>query len=327
MKILVTREIPQSGLEALKKQFGESVVIHRGPPMSHEELLESVKDSDAILSLLTDKISKDVLEAAGSSLKIVANYAVGFDNIDLNACTEKAVVVTNTPGVLTEAVAEHSIALLLAVARKIVEADKFTREGKYKYWEPLMFLGPKLYGKTLGIVGLGRIGHYMAKICTGGFDMKIIYYDVQRDDKFEQEFKAIYSNLCGVLERSDFVSIHVPLLPSTHHLIDEQAFKKMKPNAILINTSRGPVVDEYALLRALKEKWIEGAGIDVYEFEPKPVEGLAELDNVVLTPHIASATREARIEMANLAVQSVLDVLVNKKIPQNIVNKDVKPKF
>lgn len=327
MKILVTREIPQSGLETLKKQFGESVVIYHGPPMSHEELLEEVKGVDAILSLLTDKISKDVLEAAGENLKIVANYAVGFDNIDINACTEKGVIATNTPGVLTEAVAEHSIALLMAVARKIVEADKFTREGKYKYWEPLMFLGPKLYGKTLGIVGLGRIGHYLAKICMTGFDMKLMYYDVQRDDKFEQEFNAMYSNLDGVLERSDFVSINVPLLPSTHHLIGEREFKKMKPTAFLINTSRGPVVDEYALVRALKERWIEGAGIDVFEFEPKLVEGLTELDNVVLTPHIASATREARIEMASLAVQSVIDVLVNKKIPTNIVNKDVKPKF
>lgn len=327
MKIIVTREIPQNGLEILKKQFGADVTIHQGPPMSSAELKAQVKDADGILSLLTDKITPEILEAAGPNLKVVSNYAVGFDNIDINACTEKGIVVTNTPGVLTEAVAEHAIALLLAVARKIVEADKFMREGKYKYWEPMLFLGPKLYGKTLGIVGLGRIGQYVAKICQQGFDMKILYYDVQRDDNFEKEFKAIYAGMDQLLEKSDFVSVHVPLLPSTHHLIGEKEFKKMKPHAILINTSRGPVVDEHALVRALKEGWIWGAGIDVFEEEPKMAEGLAELSNVVVTPHIASATREARMEMARLAAQSVVDVLGNKKLPDNLVNKDVKPRF
>lgn len=326
MKILVTRQIPQSGIELLKKHFPESVVVHEGPPMSHEELLENAKGSDAILSLLTDKISEDVFESAGEGLKIVANYAVGFDNIDINYATEKGVVVSNTPGVLTEAVAEHSIALMMSVARKVVEADRFMRSGKYQYWEPMLFLGPKIYGKTLGIVGLGRIGHDMAKICKNGFEMKILYNDVQKDDKFERELGALYVDFDTLLEKSDFISIHVPLLPSTHHLFSEKEFKKMKPTAILINTSRGPVVDEFALERALREKWIEGAGVDVFEFEPTPVKGLSDLNNVVITPHIGSATREARIEMARLAVSAIIDVLENKKLPENTVNKDVKLK-
>lgn len=328
MKILITREIMHNGIDTLKKQFGvEEVELHKGDVMSPQELLEAVKGKEAILSLLTDKITAEVLDAAGPQLKLVSNYAVGFDNIDLKACTDRGIMVTNTPGVLTEAVAEHAIALLMAVARQIVEADKFTREGKYKYWEPMMFMGPKLYGKTLGIIGLGRIGHYMAKICKNGFDMRILYHDISRDDAFEKEFKAIYTNMDDLLEKSDVISVHVPLLPSTHHLIGEKEFKKMKPSAILLNTSRGPVVDEYALVRALKEGWIEGAGIDVFEFEPKLAEGLAECKNAVLTPHIASATREARIEMARLAAQSIVDVLANKKLPENLVNKDVKPKF
>ncbi|OGC50788.1 D-glycerate dehydrogenase [candidate division WWE3 bacterium RIFCSPHIGHO2_01_FULL_40_23] len=327
MKILLTREIPQSGIEALKKEFGESLIIHHGPPMTSDQLKESAKGCDGVLSLLTDKITPDVMDAAGDSLRIISNYAVGFDNVDLTAATERRIIVTNTPGVLTEAVAEHTVALLIAVSRRIVEADKFMRTGKYKYWEPMLFLGPKIYGKTLGIVGLGRIGHHTAKILKNGFDMKVLYYDVRRDDDFEREIKAMYVSLDDLLEKSDFVSIHVPLLPSTHHLMSEREFKKMKPTAILVNTSRGPVIDENALVRALKEKWIEGAGIDVFEFEPNLAEGLAELDNIIVTPHIASATREARIEMARLASQSVVDVLVNKKIPENIVNKEVKPRF
>jgi lactate dehydrogenase-like 2-hydroxyacid dehydrogenase len=190
----------------------------------------------------------------------------------------------------------------------------------------MLFLGPKIYGKTIGIVGLGRIGGYTAKICRQGFDMKIMYHDVVRNDKFEQEFGAMYVSMDDLLEKSDFVSINVPLMPSTHHLFSEKEFKKMKPTAILINTARGPVVDEKALVVALREKWIEGAGIDVFEEEPKMAEGLAELTNVVLTPHIASATREARIEMARLAVQGLTEVLLDKKAPTNFVNKDAKLK-
>ena len=326
MKVVVTREIPQNGLELLKKQFGEDLTIHPGDPMSDPELKAFVQGADAILCLLTDKITPEVLGSAGSNLKIVANMAVGLDNIDIKSATDKGVVITNTPGVLTEAVGEHALALLMSVARRIVESDKFMRTGKFKHWEPLMFLGPQLSGKTLGIVGLGRIGNYFAKICKTAFDMKIVYYDVQRNDAFENEFSAAYSNLDGVLKVSDFVSIHVPLLPSTHHLISEKELKIMKPTAILINTSRGPVIDEVALVKALKEKWIDGAGLDVFEFEPKLTEGLAELDNVILTPHTASATKEARNEMSRLAAQSIVDVIVNKKTPENIVNKDVQIK-
>ncbi|MDP1710727.1 MAG: D-glycerate dehydrogenase [candidate division WWE3 bacterium] len=332
-KVFVTRKIPQAGLDLLKgvdfSVWEEDRVIPR------EVLLERVKGVDAVLSLLTDKIDGEVMDAAGipspdaegrgpdpkaSGLKIVSNYAVGFDNVDVPAATQRKIYVTNTPGVLTEAVAEHTFALLLAAARRIPESDQFIRAGKYKGWGPLLLLGTEVKDKVLGIVGLGRIGSRVAEMANKGMGMKIIYHDPKQDPEFEKEFSAVYkANLDDLLKEADFVSIHVPLLPSTRHLINADKLKLMKKTAYLINTSRGPIVDEAALVEALKSGTIAGAALDVFENEPNLAPGLAELPNLVLTPHTASATFEARGAMAVLAAQAILDVLAGKP-PQNLVN-------
>lgn len=216
------------------------------------------------------------------------------------------------------------MALLMAVGRRIVEADKFTRGGEYLYWDPMIFLGPRFTDKTLGIVGFGRIGQHFAKLARNGFNMNILYNDPNRHPDAEKEYGATFAELGDLLGKSDFISLHVPLLPATKHLITDREFRLMKPTAYLINTARGPIIDEDALILALKENWIAGAGIDVYEEEPKIHAGLKELDNVILTPHIGSATREARIEMSRMAAGNVIEVLINGKPPINLVNKDIK---
>lgn len=323
MKVLITREIPRAGIELLRKHATLELDYREGPPLTVEEMKEAVAGKDAVISVIPDKITKEIMEAAGPQLKIVANYAVGYDNIETKSASELGIYVSNTPGDLTEAVAEHSLALLMAVGRHIVEGDKFMRDDKYKYWEPLIFLGPKFADKTLGIIGFGRIGQHLAKIAKGGFNMRILYHDAKRYDREESEIGAIYTNLEDLLENSDFISLHVPLLPSTKHLIGEREFKKMKPTAYLINTARGPVIDEDALIVALEENWIEGAALDVFEEEPHISDRLKALDNLVVTPHIGSATREARIEMARMAAENVIEVLINGKPPVNLVNKDI----
>jgi lactate dehydrogenase-like 2-hydroxyacid dehydrogenase len=238
----------------------------------------------------------------------------------VKAATERKISVSNTPGVLTEAVAEHTFALLLTVAKRIVEADRFTRGGEYKQWEPKGFLGPQIWGKTIGIVGLGRIGSFVAQISHGGFNMEVLYHDVKKNEEFEMRFSAKYRDLENLLKESDFVTIHVPLLPATHHLIGEKELGIMKKTAILINTSRGPVVDEASLVGALKAGKIAGAGLDVFEKEPELTLGLAELPNVALTPHTASATREARSAMSKIAAENIAAALEGKT-PPNLVNK------
>ena len=242
-------------------------------------------------------------------MKIVANYAVGYDNIDVKAAAKRNVIITNTPEVLTESVAEQAIALMFAISRRIVESDQFMRDGKYTGWAPMMFLGNDLANKTLGLVGLGRIGAAVAERMKDGFDMKIFYYDVRRNEELEKKFGLEYKDLDSLLKESDFISIHVPLLPATRHLIGEPQFKIMKKTAYLINTSRGPVVDEKALVGALKSGEIKGAALDVYEEEPKMAPGLAELPNTVLTPHTASATEETRSAMSELAAKNIIAVL------------------
>ena len=324
MRVLITREIPRAGIDILRKRPQLELDIRKGSPLSDKDLKKSIVGVDAIVPVIPDKITKEVLEAAGPQLKLVAAYSVGYDHIDVPAATSMGIYVSNTPGDLTQAVAEHSFALLMAVARKVVAADRFVADGKYKYWDPMIFLGPTLQGNTIGIVGMGRIGQRMAKIAKSGFDMKVLYHDVTRNDKVEMESGALYVSLDDLLERSDFVSLHVPLMPATHHLIGRNELKKMRPAAILVNTSRGPVIDEDALAVALKENWIEGAGIDVFENEPNIYKLLKQVPNAVLTPHIGSATREARIEMARMVAEDVIEVLLNKKPPINLVNKDLK---
>lgn len=321
-RVFVTRRIPEEGLNLLRGKV-DLEVWKEDRVIPREELLKRVKGVDALLPLLTDKIDASVMDAAGPQLKIISNYAVGYDNIDVKAATERKIMVTNTPGVLTEAVAEHTFALLMAIARRIPESDRFTRAGKYKGWEPMLLLGTELQRKILGVVGLGRIGSRVAEMAAKGMGMKVIYHDPKRDEKFEKEFKAKFcKDLPDLLKEADFVSLHVPLLPATRHLIGEKELKAMKKTAYLINTSRGPVVDEEALVSALKKGWIKGAALDVYEKEPKLAPGLTKLENVVLAPHTASATIEARGAMARLAAQAILDVFAGKK-PENLVNKNV----
>lgn len=318
MKIFVTRKIPEAGIKMLRDKNYEVEVSDFDGVLPREKLLEKVKGADAILSLLTDKINAEVFEAAGPQLKIVANYAVGYDNLDLEAAKKRGVAMTNTPEVLTESVAEQTIALMFAISRRIVESDQFMRDGKYIGWAPMLFLGNDLVGKTLGLVGLGRIGAAVAKRMHDGFEMKIIYYDVKRNEDLEKQYHLEYKDLESLLKESDFVSVHVPLIPATKHLIGEAQLKMMKKTAYLINTSRGPVIDEGALVEALKNGEIKGAGLDVYENEPKMAEGLAELPNTVLTPHTASATEETRNAMSKLAAENIIVALEGKTPPSLI---------
>ncbi len=307
--IVVTRKIPDAGLKLFEGRFQVKVFDRHGV-VKPEDLKKMVRGAHAILAELTDKIDDTVFSAAGPQLKVVANYAVGYDNIDLAAAKKRKIVITNTPGVLTEAVAEHTIALMMTAARRVVESDRFTRAGRYEGWEPELLLGHEMQGKTLGIMGLGRIGGRVAEIAARGFGMKVIYYDngnVNREMNTALGAEAV--SVRKLLTASDFISVHVPLTPQTKHLIGKREFESMKKTAILVNTSRGPVLDEKALAYALSKKIIAGAGIDVFEFEPKITKELLKLENIVMTPHTASATIEARSAMSELAAKNIINVL------------------
>lgn len=317
-KIFITRFIPGQGPDMLKAKGWEVVVSPHNRVLTREEILEGVKGCDAILPMLTDKMDGEVMDAAGPNLKIIANYAVGYNNFNTEDGKKRGIFMTNTPGVLTETVAEHAFALILAIARRVPESDKLVRAGKYLGWSPTMMLGNDLAGKTLGILGLGRIGSQVAKHASKGFDMKIMYYDIKKNEEFEKEFNATFGSVEDVLKNSDFVTIHVPLLPTTTHLIDRDKLAMMKPSAYLINTSRGPVIDEAALVDALKNKIIKGAALDVFENEPKLAPGLTELDNVVLTPHAASGTEETRGKMGEVAVNNIIEALEGKNPTNNV---------
>lgn len=322
MKIFVTRIVPESGIKMLKQKGYEVVVNPEDRILTKEELIKNLKDQnyDALYCLLTDKIDGEVMDAFGPQLKVIANMAVGFDNIDIAEAKKRGIIITNTPGVLTDTVAEHTFALMLAIAHRVVEADKFTRSGKYAGWSPMLMLGNDLSGKTLGVVGLGRIGSRVAHHAVEGFDMKILYYDVSRNEKFEKEFGAVFMPLDDLLKQSEFVSIHVPLLETTKHLINAEKLKLMKPTAYLINTSRGPIIDEAALAFALKNNVIRGAALDVFEFEPNIIPELLTLDNVILTPHIASATEETRSKMSVLAATNIIEALEGRVPPNMLQN-------
>lgn len=317
-KVYVSRPIPEPGLEVLRKASCDVEVKPTDELVSKEELLEKVKGKDALLCLLTEKIDKDIINA-GDKLKIIANYAVGYDNVDVESATNKGIWVSNTPGVLTDTTADMAWALMFSVARRIVEADKFVRAGKFKGWSATMLLGGDVYGKTLGIVGVGRIGASVAKRAIG-FDMKVLYTDVRPNLELEKETGAKRVDMDTLLKESDFVSIHVPLMPETRHLISTRSLKMMKPTAYLINTSRGPVINEEALASALRDKIIAGAGLDVYEKEPEVHPALMELDNVVLAPHVASGSVETRGKMATMAAENVVAAL-SGKTPPNAVNR------
>ena len=320
--IFITRAISESGIDKLKKAGYEVDINPDDRVLGKDELINSLKNKkyDAVLCLLTDKIDRDIFEAVGTQCKIFANYAVGYDNIDINTAKEKNILITNTPGVLTETVAEHTFALMLAISHRIAEADRFTKNGNYKGWEPTLLLGNDLSHKTVGIVGAGRIGSRVAYHASRGFDANIIYYDIKRNEEFEKETGARYcETLDNLLGEADYVSIHVPLLPQTKHFINKDKFSLMKKSAYLINTSRGPVIDEEALVVALKTKAIRGAALDVFEDEPRLKEGLSAQDNVILTPHIASGTEETRSKMSEMAANNIISAL-NGETPPQLVN-------
>ncbi len=318
--IFVTRPIPNAGILALEAEGYEVRMHPHDAIISRSALLQGVFGCDALLSLLTDKIDAEVMEAAGPKLKIIANYAVGFDNVDLEEARKRHITVTNTPAPeAVEAVAEHTFGLLLALAHRIPEADAFTRSGNYTGWSPNLLLGVDVHHKTLGIIGSGRIGSAVAERAVKGFHMSCVYSDIKRDTAFEKTYDAQFLSFDSLLETTDFISLHVPLLPATRHLISTEAFSLMKKGAFLINTSRGPVVDEKALLRALKTERIAGAALDVYECEPSIDCDLTDrlelrnFPNVILTPHTASATNEARQAMSLLAANNIIAVLSGKE--------------
>lgn len=316
---------PEGGEILRKERMCEIEVNKSGRHLTKKELIRKIKNVDGLLPLLTDIIDDEVMNAA-PRLKIISNHAVGYDNIDVKAATKRGIMVTNTPGILTDTTADLTFVLLMAVARRIVEADKFTREGKYKEWLPMLMLGRDVHRSVLGIVGFGGVGRAVAKRAKG-FDMKILYHDVKRaSEDIEKELKAEFVSLEELLKRADFVSLHNPLNSDTKHLISEKELKLMKKTAYLINAARGPIVDEKVLVKALKEGWIAGAGLDVYENEPELTPELIELDNVVLLPHIGSASIETRNKMAITAAKNLLAGLKGDT-PPNLVNKEVLQKI
>jgi glyoxylate reductase len=304
-KVLVTREIPEAGLHLLDG-FDVTVLYERPPERG--ELLEAVRGANGILSTATEKVDGEVMDAAGDDLRVVANMAVGYDNIDVGAAKERGVVVTNTPGVLDETTADVAFMLMLAAARRLGEGERLLRSGKWEWWGPKQLRGLDVWGKKLGIVGLGRIGRAVARRAKG-FGMEILYHNRSRKEDAEKELGARYLRLQELLGQSDFVSIHTPLTDETRHLIGAKELGIMKPGAVLVNTSRGPVVDEGALADALENGGIFAAGLDVYEEEPKVRPKLLELENVVLAPHIGSASIESRDKMATLAAENLAAVL------------------
>lgn len=320
-EIYITRELPERGLNIIKKHFDAEVWPEYAPPPK-KTIMEKAKNVDALVSLLSDKIDAEVFNAS-PKLKIVSQLAVGFDNIDISEATKRGIYVTNTPEVLTDTTADFAWSLLMAVARRIVEADKYVHTGQWKVgWHPAMLTGRDINRTTIGIVGAGRIGYAMAKRAKG-FDMNILFYDVIPRPEMEKDFGAKKTDLDTLLKESDFVSLHVPLMKETHHLINAEKLKLMKKTAYLINNARGPVVDEKALYEALKNGQIAGAGLDVFEQEPTPLDNpLLKLDNVVVAPHISSASLETRAKMSEMVADNLVSFFEGKK-PPNLVNPDV----
>jgi glyoxylate reductase len=313
-KILVAREIPEAGMELLK-EFDAAVLSEEPPP--REDLLGAAEGMEGVLCTLTEQIDAEFFEVAGKSLKVVANMAVGYDNVDVEAAREHGVVVTNTPGVLDETTADTAFMLLLAAARRLGEAERLVRNGRWKAWSPKMLLGPDVWGKKLGIIGMGRIGQAVGRRARG-FSMEILYHNRSANPEAEEELGARKVELDELLEESDFISIHTPLTEETYHLIGERELEMMKPRAVLVNTARGPVVDEGALAEALAGGIIFAAGLDVYEREPEVHPGLLELENAVLAPHIGSATYETRDKMARMAAENLVAVLEDRQPPNPV---------
>ena len=319
-RVFVTRVIPEKGLDLIR-EVCEVDLWQNGMPPAREDLLKRVQGIDGLLCLLTDKVDGEVMDSAGEGLKVISNLAVGFDNINVPAATARGIPVGNTPDVLTDATADFAFTLLMAAARRLLEADRYIRLGKWKTWDPLALLGVDMKDATLGLVGFGRIGKAMARRARG-FDMRVIYYD-PTDKEPDPDIEATRVDFETLLEEADFISLHTPLTPDTRRLIDSEALSRMKPTAVLINTSRGPVVDLEALYEAMKEKRIFAAALDVTDPEPLPPEHpLYTLDNVIIAPHIASASRGTRDKMAWMAAQNLIAGLKSERLP-NCVNPQV----
>ena len=315
--VYVTRRIPDAGLELLAQQNYDVEINPEDRVLTRSELLQQVRGRDAVLCLLTDGIDAEVLDAA-AGCRVFSNYAVGYNNIDVEACRARGIVVTNTPGVLTDATAEMAWALLFAAARRVTESDAHVRAGQWTGWGPMQFLGQDVTGATLGVVGAGRIGTAFA-LKSAGFQMKVLYTDEERNAELETALGARQVDLDTLLAESDFVSLHVPLVDATRHLIDARALARMKPTAVLVNTSRGPVVEEDALVEALRDHRIAAAGLDVYENEPALAPGLVELPNAVICPHTASATLTTRDRMATIAARNLIAVLKGEEPLHRVV--------
>jgi glyoxylate reductase len=307
MKVFLTRRIPEDGIRILKKENLEVEIFPEDRMPTKEEIIQGIKDADALISLLTDRIDREIIDSA-PRLKVIGNYAVGYNNIDVEYAKKKGIVVVNTPGVLTDATADLAFSLLLAAARRVVEGDRFVRDKKFRGWAPMLLLGKDVWGATIGIIGAGRIGQAVGRRAKG-FNMRILYWSRRRKKEFEEEVGAIFVPLETLLRESDYITLHVPLTSETYHLLGEREFAMMKDGAILINTARGEVVDERAMIKALKSRKLFAAALDVFYGEPNVNPELLSLPNVVLTPHIGSATETTRRKMAEMVCEDVVRVL------------------
>lgn len=319
-QIYITRKIPESGLRLLREK---GILYDMGTntlPLSKKEFLKKLKSKpyDGVISFLTEEIDAEVFDACPTA-KVFANYSVGYNNVDLEEAKKRNIAISNTPGTSAVAVAEHTVALMMALTTRIVEGDKFVRQGKFKGWDPELFIGTDLRNKTVGLIGCGEIGSKVVEMLHNGFGINIIYSDVVRNENLEKTFGAIKKETDEVIKEADIISLHVPLLPSTKHLINKERLSSMKKTAFLINTSRGPVVDEKALVDALKNDIIKGAGLDVFEFEPKLVRGLSKLSNVVLTPHIASSRLSCRNMMSEVAAKNIISAIETGQVINSVI--------
>jgi glyoxylate reductase len=319
-KVLVTRAIPKPGMDLIENEC--KVVWAKDASIPKDELIKMIKGVDGIVCTLSDPLGKDVMDAAGENLKAISTMAVGYDNIDIDEATNRNIYVGHTPGVLTESTADLTWALILSLSRRIVEGDNMMREEKFDGWAPLMLIGGDFVDRTIGIVGMGRIGQAVARRARG-FNMKVIYHNRNRLDKsIEDKLNATYVSIDELTEKSDYISLHCPLNDESKHLFDEKRIDRMKPSAYIINVGRGPIVDESALVKALHNKKIAGAAFDVYENEPELADGLIDLPNVVLAPHIGSASKKTRNKMAIMTAQNLIRGM-KRKVPEWCVNPEV----
>lgn len=312
-RVYICDPIPENGVLLLKHNGFLVDINSSGKDLTRDGLKKIVSEYDAVLTFLTNKIDKEIISFASKKLKIISNFTVGFDNLDVLEIKAKGIVACNTPGVASESVAEHTFALILALNKKLLDQDKFVRDGRYKRWDPSLFLSHQIWGQTIGIIGLGRIGTFVSQVACQGFRMKILYFDPKKAEDFELLTGARYLSVEEILKEADIVSLHIPLTENTKHLIGSKEFKMMKNTAILINTARGPIVDEEALVWALNEGEIAGAGLDVYENEPEINKELIQSKKVILTPHTASGTFETREQMSRIAAQNIIDVFAGKE--------------